>query len=45
MQVLFIAVFMFLMRWAGPANYGVLVTALTALVVLLFAAPAWRPPN
>jgi len=38
MLALFIVVFMFLMRWAGPANYGVMVTALTALVVLLFAS-------
>jgi uncharacterized membrane protein YccC len=42
-QVLFIAVFMFLMRWVGPANYGVLVTALTALVVLLFASTGVKP--
>jgi len=40
---LFIVVFMFLMRWAGPANYGVLVTALTALVVLLFASAGVAP--
>ncbi len=43
MQVLFIGAFMFLMRWAGPANYGVLVTALTALVVLLFATTGVAP--
>ncbi len=43
LQVLLIAVFMFLMRWAGPANYGVLVTALTALVVLLFATTGVAP--
>jgi hypothetical protein len=36
-QVLLIAVFMFVMRWAGGANYGILVLALTGLVVLLFA--------
>jgi uncharacterized membrane protein YccC len=38
-----IAVFVFLMRWAGPANYGVMVTALTALVVLLFATTGVAP--
>jgi uncharacterized membrane protein YccC len=38
-----IAVFVFLMRWAGPANYGVMVTALTALVVLLFATTSVAP--
>jgi uncharacterized membrane protein YccC len=43
MQALFIAVFMFFMRWAGPANYGVLVTALTAMVVLLFASTGVAP--
>lgn len=43
LQVLLIAVFMFLMRWAGPANYGVMVTALTALVVLLFASTGIAP--
>ena len=42
-QAVFIGVFMFLMRWAGPANYGVLVTALTALVVLLFAITGVAP--
>ena len=36
-QICLIAVFMFVMRWAGGANYGVLVLALTGLVVLLFA--------
>jgi uncharacterized membrane protein YccC len=36
-QILLIAAFMFVLRWAGGANYGVLVFALTALVVLLFA--------
>jgi uncharacterized membrane protein YccC len=42
-QVSLIGVFMFLLRWAGPANYGVLVTALTALVVLLFAITGVAP--
>ncbi len=42
-QAVFIGVFMFFMRWAGPANYGVLVTALTALVVLLFASTGVAP--
>ena len=38
-----IALFVFLMRWAGPANYGIMVTALTSLVVLLFAATGVAP--
>ena len=42
-QALLIGIFMFLMRWAGPANYGVLVTALTSLVVLLFAITGVAP--
>jgi uncharacterized membrane protein YccC len=42
-QAVFIAVFVFLMRWTGPANYGVMVTALTALVVLLFASTGVAP--
>jgi uncharacterized membrane protein YccC len=45
MLALFIVVFMFLMRWAGPANYGVMVTALTALVVLLFASTGVAPAD
>lgn len=43
LAALFIVIFMFFMRWAGPANYGVLVTALTALVVLLFASTGVAP--
>jgi uncharacterized membrane protein YccC len=42
-QIALIAFFMFVMRWAGPANYGVLVLALTALVVLLFATTGIPP--
>lgn len=36
-EIILIALFMFLMRWAGPANYGFLATAVSALVVLLLA--------
>ena len=42
-QVALIGVFALLLRWFGPANYGVLVTALTALVVLLFAVLGVSP--
>ena len=42
-QVAFIAVLMFLMRCFGPANYGILVTAVTALVVLLIAMTGVSP--
>ena len=37
MQVALLAVMAFLMRCFGPANYGILVAAVTAFVVLLFA--------
>lgn len=40
-----IGVFMFVMRWAGPANYGVMVAALTSLVVLLFATTGVAPAD
>jgi uncharacterized membrane protein YccC len=42
-QILLIWVFMFVMRWAGGANYGILVMALTGLVVLMFAMTGVPP--
>jgi uncharacterized membrane protein YccC len=42
-QVALIAVFGFVVRCYGPANYGVLVTALTALVVLMFTVVGSAP--
>ena len=42
-QVALIAVLMFLMRCFGPANYGILTTAVTALVVLLIAMTGVSP--
>ena len=44
-QVLLIAGFMYVMRWAGPANYGILVAALTSMVVLLFAIAGTAPAD
>jgi uncharacterized membrane protein YccC len=44
-QALLIVLFMFIMRWAGPANYGILVAALTSLVVLLFAIAGFPPSD
>src|SRR6185437_1230943 len=35
--VLAIAALTFIIRWAGPAHYGVAVTGITALVVLLLS--------
>ena len=43
LQIVLIAAFVFLMRWLGPANYGILATALTTLVVLLFAVTGIAP--
>ena len=43
LMVLLMGILFFLMRWAGPANYGIAVTALTSLVVLLFAATGVAP--
>ena len=43
MQVALITVMAFIMRSLGPANYGILVTAVTAYVVLLFAILGIEP--
>ena len=43
MKVALIALFCFLIRCYGPANYGVLVTSLTALVVLMFTIAGGAP--
>ena len=45
LQVALIAVFVFLMRWLGPANYGILTTTITTLVVLLFAVTGIAPAD
>jgi uncharacterized membrane protein YccC len=37
--------FIFLLRWIGPANYGILVTALSAMVVLLIATTGVAPKD
>ena len=42
-QVALIAALMFIMRCFGPANYGILVIAVTALVVLLIALTGDSP--
>ncbi len=44
-EVALIGLFAFLLRCYGPANYGVLVTALTALVVLMFAITGAPPAS
>ena len=42
-EILYIAAFTFLMRCFGPANYGIFVAALTALVVFLIAVTGVEP--
>ncbi len=42
-QILFIAVFTFLMRCFGPANYGIFVAALTGLIVFLIGFTGVAP--
>ena len=42
-QVAFIAALMFVLRCYGPANYGILVVAVTAMVVLLIALTGDMP--
>ena len=40
-----LAAVMYCARWIGPANYGVFVTCITALVVLLFALTGVTPKD
>ena len=42
-HVALIALFAFLLRCFGPANYGILVTAVTAMVVVMFAVTGVPP--
>ncbi len=44
-DIALLGVFMFLLRWIGPANYGIFVTALSALVVLLVASTGVAPKD
>lgn len=43
MEIGLIVFFVFILRWAGPANYGVFVTALSAFIVLLIALTGVGP--
>jgi uncharacterized membrane protein YccC len=45
MEVIAIAALMYALRWLGPANYGLFVTAVTALVVLLIAMTGVTPKD
>jgi len=42
-EIVLIGLFMFLMRWVGPANYGVFALTVSALVVLLLAVNGVSP--
>lgn len=42
-EITLLAVFAFLLRWIGPANYGVFVTAVSAFIVLLLAITGVSP--
>lgn len=42
-HIVLIAVLTFLMRWVGPANYGVFVTAVSALIVVMVAMTGVSP--
>jgi uncharacterized membrane protein YccC len=42
-EIVLIGAFMFLMRWVGPANYGVFALTVSALVVLLLAVNGVSP--
>lgn len=45
LEVLLVGVMVFLLRWAGTANYGVFTIAMSALVVLLLAITGVPPMN
>src|SRR5262249_54063722 len=42
-EIALIGVFMFLMRWLGPANYGVFAISVSALIVLLVTITGISP--
>jgi uncharacterized membrane protein YccC len=45
LEVLLIGAFVFLLRWLGPANYGIFGVAVSALVVLMIAITGVSPKN
>jgi uncharacterized membrane protein YccC len=44
-EIALIAVFTFLMRWAGPANYGIFGVTVSALIVLLLTITGVSPKD
>jgi len=45
MEIILIGIFMFLVRWVGPANYGVFAVMISALVVLLLTINGVAPKD
>jgi uncharacterized membrane protein YccC len=45
MEIVLIGVFTFLIRWIGPANYGIFGVAVSALVVLLLSITGQAPKD
>jgi len=45
LEVLLIGAFVFLLRWIGPANYGIFGAAVSALVVLMIAITGVAPKD
>jgi len=44
-EILMVAALTFVLRWAGPANYGILTAAVSALVVMLIAVSGIAPKD
>ena len=45
LEVILIGAFVFLLRWIGPANYGIFGIAVSALIVLMIAITGVTPKN
>jgi uncharacterized membrane protein YccC len=45
MEVILVGIFMFLLRWAGGANYGVFTIAVSALIVVMIALTGVSPKS
>ena len=45
LEVILIGAFVFLLRWIGPANYGIFGIAVSALIVLMIAITGVAPKN
>ena len=45
LEVILIGAFVFLLRWIGPANYGIFGIAVSALIVLMIAITGIAPKN